>query len=112
LRAARPQPIKYPLIMGIINLTDDSFSGDGHARRCQAGDRITACAWWRRAPTSSIIGAESSRPGATQVSLQQELDRVLPVIEGLRHCGVPLSVDTVKTGSDEGGAGCRCGHGQ
>jgi dihydropteroate synthase len=42
------------------------------------------------------LGAESSRPGAEPVSVQQELDRLLPVVEGLRGCGVPLSVDTVK----------------
>ena len=42
------------------------------------------------------IGAESSRPAAVRIPLQQELDRLLPVIEGLHDCGVPLSVDTVK----------------
>jgi dihydropteroate synthase len=89
--------LKYPLIMGIINLTDDSSSGDGHH-----GDARQAIDHGLRMVEEGAhildIGAESSRPGATQVSLQQELDRVLPVIEGLRHCGVPLSVDTVKTG--------------
>ena len=42
------------------------------------------------------IGAESSRPGAGAVSLQEELDRIMPVIEALRDCGRPLSVDTYK----------------
>jgi dihydropteroate synthase len=42
------------------------------------------------------LGAESSRPGAMPVSVQAELDRLMPVIEGLRDCGVPLSIDTVK----------------
>jgi dihydropteroate synthase len=42
------------------------------------------------------LGAESSRPGAQPVSAQQEIDRLLPVLEGLAECGVPLSVDTIK----------------
>lgn len=42
------------------------------------------------------LGAESSRPGADPVPAQQEIDRLLPVIEGLRDAGVPISVDTVK----------------
>ncbi len=87
--------LKTPLIMGIVNLTDDSFSGDGLG--ANAGKAI---AHGRRMVEQGAhildIGAESSRPAAVQVSLQQELDRVLPVIEGLHDCGVPLSVDTVK----------------
>ncbi len=84
-----------PLIMGIVNLTDDSFSGDGHAgnaaaaiehglRQAEAGAHILD------------IGAESTRPGAESVSAQQEIDRLLPVVEGLRYCGLPISVDTLK----------------
>jgi dihydropteroate synthase len=42
------------------------------------------------------LGAESSRPGATPIPAQQEIDRLLPVIEALHGCGVPLAVDTVK----------------
>jgi dihydropteroate synthase len=42
------------------------------------------------------IGGESTRPGAEPVSLQEELDRVLPVIEGLKSCGIALSIDTYK----------------
>src|SRR5690606_35952282 len=42
------------------------------------------------------IGGESTRPGADPVPAQQELDRVLPVIEALRGCGIPLSIDTFK----------------
>ena len=87
--------LKTPLIMGIVNLTDDSFSGDG-----LGADVANAIAHgWRMVGEGAHIldiGAESSRPAAVPVSLQQELDRVLPVIEGLRSCGVPLSVDTVK----------------
>lgn len=81
--------------MGIVNLTDDSFSGDG-----LRGQADAAIAQGRRQVEAGAdlldLGAESSRPGAQPVSLQQELDRLLPVLEGLRDCGVPLSVDTVK----------------
>ncbi|HZV53439.1 MAG TPA: dihydropteroate synthase [Rhodocyclaceae bacterium] len=84
-----------PLIMGIVNLTDDSFSGDG-----LHGQVAAAVAQGKRMVEEGAhlldLGAESSRPGATSVPAQQELDRLLPVIDSLRDCGVPLSVDTVK----------------
>jgi dihydropteroate synthase len=84
-----------PLIMGIVNLTDDSFSGEG-----LRGDTGAAIAHARRLIEEGAqildLGAESSRPGAAPVSAQQEIDRLLPVIEALRDCGTPLSVDTVK----------------
>lgn len=84
-----------PLIMGIVNLSDDSFSGDG-----LHGDTQAAIAQGLRLLKEGAhildIGAESSRPGAASVPLQQEIDRLLPVIEALHGCGVPLSVDTVK----------------
>ena len=82
--------------MGIVNLTDDSFSGDG-----LSSDTGGAIAHGLRLIEEGAaildIGGESSRPGAQPVSVQQELDRVLPVIAGLRDCGVPLSVDTLKS---------------
>lgn len=81
--------------MGIVNLTDNSFSGDG-----LHGQANAAIAQGRRMVEEGAelldLGAESSRPGAEPVSLQQELDRLLPVVTGLRDCGVPLSIDTVK----------------
>ncbi|MCC7310938.1 MAG: dihydropteroate synthase [Sulfuritalea sp.] len=84
-----------PLIMGIVNLTDDSFSGDG-----LRGDSEAAVAHSRQLIEEGAhildLGAESSRPGAAPVSAQQEIDRLLPVIEALRDCGTPLSIDTVK----------------
>ena len=87
--------LRYPLIMGIVNLTDDSFSGDG-----LHGNVASAIEQGRRMVADGAhildIGAESSRPGANSISIEQELARVLPVIEGLSDCGVPLSIDTVK----------------
>lgn len=81
--------------MGIVNLTDDSFSGDGlhgqTARAVEQGLRMV-----EEGADILDLGAESSRPGAEPVPAQQEIDRLLPVIETLRGCGVPLSVDTVK----------------
>lgn len=84
-----------PLIMGIVNLSDDSFSGDG-----LHGDTEAAIAQGLRLVAEGAhildLGAESSRPGAIPIPAQQEVDRLMPVIEGLHGCGVPLSVDTVK----------------
>ena len=85
-----------PQIMGIVNLTDDSFSGDA-----LRGDASAAIAQGLQQVADGAhildLGAESTRPGAPQVSAQQEIDRLLPVIDGLRECGVPISIDTQKT---------------
>ena len=84
-----------PLIMGIVNLTPDSFSGDG-----VANDTARAIEHARRQITAGAdmldIGAESSRPGCQPVSLADELARLLPVLDALTDCGVPISVDTYK----------------
>ena len=84
-----------PLIMGIVNLTPDSFSGDG-----LASDTARAIAHARVQIEAGAdlldLGAESSRPGAIPTPLDEELDRLLPVLEALKNCGVPLSVDTYK----------------
>ena len=81
--------------MGIVNLTPDSFSGDG-----LAADAQRAIAHARRQLDAGAdlldLGAESSRPGAIPTSLDDELDRLLPVLDGLADCGVPISVDTYK----------------
>jgi dihydropteroate synthase len=87
--------VRRPLVMGIVNLTEDSFSGDGLGG--DAGRAIEQ--GWRMVEEGADlldIGGESSRPGADSVPLEAELARVLPVVEGLRDCGVPLSVDTAK----------------
>lgn len=84
-----------PLIMGIVNLSDDSFSGDG-----LRGNSGAAIAQGLRLIEEGAhildLGAESSRPGAPPVPAQQEIDRLLPVIEGLHDVGIPLSIDTAK----------------
>lgn len=81
--------------MGIVNLTPDSFSGDGLVR-----DTAKAVTHARRQIEAGAdlldIGAESSRPGAVPTAEDEELRRLLPVLEALGDCGVPLSVDTYK----------------
>ncbi len=87
--------LERPLVMGIVNVTPDSFSDGG-----QHDDTDSAVAHARRLIEEGAqildLGGESTRPGADPVSITDELDRLLPVIEALRDCGVPLSIDTFK----------------
>lgn len=88
-------PLQRPLVMGIVNVTPDSFSdGALHFRI----DEAVAHAHRLVDEGADIldIGGESTRPGAQAVSLDEELRRVLPVVEALSDCGVPVSVDTCK----------------
>jgi len=83
-------------LMGIVNLTPDSFSGDG-----VGGDTEGAVAQAHRQAAEGAdiidIGGESTRPGSTPVSLDEELGRVMPVAERLgRELKVPFSIDTYK----------------
>jgi dihydropteroate synthase len=87
--------LSRPLVMGVVNVTPDSFSDGGlfldakqavaHARRLigEGADILD-------------IGGESTRPGAAPVTLEEERRRVLPVLEALVESGVPVSVDTRK----------------
>ncbi len=81
--------------MGILNVTPDSFSDGGqHASRDAAlrhAERMIA-----EGVDIIDIGGESSRPGSAALPLAQELERVLPMVEALRDCGKPLSIDTYK----------------
>jgi len=83
-------------LMGILNVTPDSFSGDG--RFCSveavvlAGERMVA-----DGADVLDVGGESTRPGHTPVSTEEELERVIPVIQALnKRVSVPISVDTTK----------------
>lgn len=84
-----------PAVMGIVNTTPDSFSDGG---RYAGADAAIAhgIALVAQGATLLDIGGESTRPGAAAVAPEEELARVLPVLEGLRNVGVPLSVDTRK----------------
>ena len=87
--------LSRPLVMGIVNVTPDSFSDGG--RHITTTDAV-AHAQQLVADGADIldIGGESTRPGAAIVNEQEELDRVLQVIEGLRCMSVPISIDTYK----------------
>ncbi len=81
--------------MGIVNLTPDSFSGDGCASDASAAI-AHARAQWEAGADLLDLGAESSRPGAVPTSEQDELARLLPVLAEVVRWGVPVSVDTYK----------------
>ena len=95
-----PEPLTFagltldrPRLMGVVNVTPDSFSDGGdfidpqnaidHAKRMidEGADILD-------------IGGESTRPGSKPITTEEECARILPVIEGLADCGVPISVDT------------------
>jgi dihydropteroate synthase len=88
-------PLSRPLIMGIINATPDSFSGDGLA--LDVGRALAqARAFVEDGADILDIGGESTRPGATPVGVEEEIRRVVPLIEALRELDVPLSIDSFK----------------
>lgn len=87
--------IEQPLIMGIVNVTPDSFSDGGQfqgvAEAVDHGLRLVA-----EGADLVDVGGESTRPGAVDVSIEEELSRVVPVVEALSARGVIVSVDTSK----------------
>lgn len=88
--------LERPHVMGILNVTPDSFSDGGHFNQIE---RAVAHARQMVADGATLIdiGGESTRPGAPDVSEQEELDRVIPVVERLvSECAVMLSLDTSK----------------
>lgn len=87
--------LKRPLLMGIVNVTPDSFSDGGqHPSASQAIEH----AWQLVKSGAQLIdvGGESTRPGAAPVPVSVELERVLPVVKALKDCGAAISVDTCK----------------
>ena len=94
--ATRTLDLSSPAVMGILNVTPNSFSDGG-----RFAGREAALAQARRivaeGATVIDVGGESTRPGAAPVALQEELDRVIPVIEAVaRELDVLVSVDTMK----------------
>lgn len=87
---------KNTCIMGILNVTPDSFSDGG--KFLKTGDAVARAMKMVEEGADIIdIGGESSRPFADPVSVAEEIDRVVPVVEQLsKHIPVPISVDTVK----------------
>jgi dihydropteroate synthase len=86
---------RRPLVMGIVNVTPDSFSDGGNYLDAEA-----AVAHAERLVAEGVdildVGGESTRPGAEPVAVEEELGRVVPVVERLRARSVPMSVDTMK----------------
>ncbi|CNJ11269.1 dihydropteroate synthase [Yersinia vastinensis] len=88
--------LTHPQVMGILNVTPDSFSDGGHHNNL---DKALQHAQLMLSEGATLIdiGGESTRPGAAEVSEQEELDRVVPVVEALaKRFDVWLSVDTSK----------------
>ncbi len=98
-----------PLVMGILNITPDSFSDGGNYSNPEIAAKQAIC--MEKAGADIIdIGGESTRPGAKSVTAQEQLDRVIPVIEKIRQLSsVPISIDTcipqVAKASVKAGAG-------
>lgn len=88
--------LSYPAVMGVLNVTPDSFSDGGlYAHADSAIAKAHAMA--QEGAAIIDIGGESTRPGAPAVSAQEELDRVIPVLQSLaRDLPIPVSVDTSK----------------
>jgi dihydropteroate synthase len=95
-RLVAPRPpiaglsLDRPRIMGIVNVTPDSFSDGGEPAEAVAHGRKLI----EQGCDIIDIGGESTRPGATAISAETEINRVLPVIKGLKESGVALSIDT------------------
>ncbi len=88
--------LALPKVMGIVNVTPDSFSDAGAAYDCQAALRHAEQLIHEGADILDI-GGESTRPGSSVVGTEQELQRILPVVQELVKWGVPISVDTRHT---------------
>jgi dihydropteroate synthase len=94
LRPYRPVGLSRPRIMGVLNVTPDSFSDGGvfaqiDAAIARGADLVAAGA------QLVDVGGESTRPGAERLPVEEEQRRVLPVIEALVDRGIPVSIDTM-----------------
>lgn len=88
-------PVRRPLVMGILNVTPDSFSDGGEHATTEAavehGRRLVA-----QGADLVDVGGESTRPGAARVDEAEELRRVVPVVEALAADGIKVSIDTTR----------------
>jgi dihydropteroate synthase len=88
--------LPFPCLMGVVNVTPDSFSDGGRFFDGEAA-LAQSLALVREGAAVVDIGGESTRPGSDWVTLEEELRRVVPVVEALaERVGVPISVDTTK----------------
>lgn len=83
------------LVMGVLNVTPDSFSDGGRFNDAQVATNH-ALQMIRDGADIIDIGGESTRPGSERISVQEELDRVLPVITALKTSGAAISIDTMR----------------
>ena len=84
-------------VMGILNVTPDSFSDGGKWNNLEAARQHTA-QMIQEGASIIDVGGESTRPGHVQISVQEEIDRVLPVIELIKHnFDIPVSIDSYKS---------------
>ena len=99
LTVANGEPLiwgRRTYVMGIINVTGDSFSGDGLGSDLQAIGEL-AVRFQEEGADLLDVGAESTRPGSTAITIQEELDRLLPALETIiSRVSLPISVDTYK----------------
>jgi dihydropteroate synthase len=106
---ARRLSLHTPRIMGVLNITPDSFSDGGRHLTGGAPDlhriREEACAMLEEGVAILDIGGESTRPGARPVSVEEELRRVIPVVECLADLDTIISVDTGKAAVAEAAIG-------
>jgi len=83
------------LVVGVLNVTPDSFSDGGRFRNAEAAVEH-GIALHAAGADLVDVGGESTRPGAQRITASQEEHRVLPVLSGLRQAGVPTSIDTMR----------------
>lgn len=85
-----------PLLMGVLNITPDSFSDGGRFTKLEAA---VAQAKLMVSEGADIldVGGESTRPGAIRVSIEEEIARVVPVIEAIKNLGAEISIDTMNS---------------
>lgn len=96
LAGGRQLPLSRPLVMGILNVTPDSFSDGGQFSTPQAALQ-RAMVMVQEGADIIDVGGESTRPGAKPVSAEEELQRVIPAIDLItRNCNVCVSVDTYR----------------
>ena len=92
MRPPLEEAFPRPAVVGIVNVTPDSFSGDGVLDSSAAVEQ--AQGMLAQGAALVDVGGESTRPGSEGVALDEELRRIMPVLEGLS--GVPVSIDTSK----------------
>lgn len=95
--APAPTPPVRTLVIGIVNVTPDSFS-DGGCFLLRDGALAHGRVLIDQGADMLDVGGESTRPGATRVGPEEELARVMPVIERLTAIGIPVSIDTMRAG--------------